>query len=85
MPNKEKISSSISSELSNSPFSTGNVKVSLMEDDSRSDASFNEENKFLGNNILESKPDKVGQIKVLCYSNQVPIITIGPDCKCIFI
>ena len=37
--------------------------------------------KFLGNNIDIPKPTYFGNIKVLAYFNNEPLITVGPDCK----
>jgi hypothetical protein len=67
----------------NSPFSTDKIRDKLIDEDNRStsEAVVQEENKFLGNSVQELKPSKVGEIKVLCYANQVPCLTVGPDCK----
>lgn len=35
--------------------------------------------KFLGNNFTNKKPSLVGKIKVLCYKDVNPILSLGPD------
>ena len=35
--------------------------------------------KFLGNNYTNKKPSLVGNIKVLCYKDVNPILSLGPD------
>jgi hypothetical protein len=60
------------SELNNSSI--------LIEDDSIQRNSCKEEY-FLGNKIDEKKCTYLGKIKILLYSSDTPVCSIGPDCK----
>lgn len=39
------------------------------------------EETFLGNKVSDFQPSKVGEIRILCYYNGKPLITLGPHCK----
>lgn len=43
----------------------------------------NEKNEsfFLGNRVNVLEPRKVGEIWILCYCGDKPMLTIGPHCK----
>jgi hypothetical protein len=40
-----------------------------------------DEDTFLGNKITDAQPRYYGKIKTLFYFYNIPLITIGPDCK----
>lgn len=52
---------------------------SLQRQDGPDDGEVNHEKKFLGNPINIVNPSKIGNIRVLLYLCQRPIITIGPE------
>lgn len=60
------------SELNNSSL--------LVEDDSIQRNSCKEDY-FLGNKVEEKHSSYIGKIKILMYSSDIPVCSIGPDCK----